>query len=67
MESASRIGVLKHGDYLVPKTEPSDNFLLSKILQDSFFDRASRSGASPPKRANKDDNAPLSQLLHQTV
>lgn len=42
MASASSTGILKHGDDMVPTPESSDKWMLSKILQDSFFDRESR-------------------------
>lgn len=65
--SASRAGVLKHSDHMVPMSESTDKWLLSKILQDKYFGREPMDGASPSERADKDDNNPLSQMMHQTV
>lgn len=52
---------------MVPMPELRDRWLLIKILLDSFFDREPVGGGELAVRANKDDDAPLSQLLHQTV
>lgn len=52
---------------MVPKPESRDKWLLSKVLQDSFFDMEPMDGASLSERADEDDNTPLSQLLHQTM
>lgn len=42
---------LKLGDDLVPMPESMDRWLLSKILQDGFFDKEHVSGTSAFKRA----------------
>lgn len=49
-----------YGDDLVLMPESRDKWLLSKVLQDSFFDKEPVSGASPSEIAEEDDNAPLS-------
>lgn len=67
MASSTRARVLRHGDDLVFIPVSRDRWLLRKILQDDFFDKVLVSAASLFERANEDDNAPLSQLLHQTV
>lgn len=46
--------------------ESRDKWLLSKILEDNFFDREPVSDAHSFKRAEDNDEAFLSQLLHCT-
>lgn len=63
--SSSMDGVLRHGGDMVPVPDLRDRWLLSKITQDNFFGREPVSGPLPAERADEDDNAHLSQLLHQ--
>lgn len=60
MVFASRAGVPRHGNDLVPVPESRDKWLLSKVLQDDFFDREPANGDSPCERIEEDDSAPLS-------
>lgn len=55
MESASWVGILKHGSDKIPMPKSREKWLLSKILQDGFFDREPVSGASSTERADQDD------------
>lgn len=66
MASSSRAGILRYGDG-VPMLEPRHQWLLGKILLDDFFNREPVGGALPAERANDDENAPFSKLLHQTI
>lgn len=66
MASSLRTGILKYDDE-VPLLELRDQRLPSMIVLNSFFDRDLMSGASPVDKAEADDNAPLSEFLHQTI
>lgn len=46
--------------------EPRDQWLLTKIISFSFFDREAVGGTSLVKRLDDEDNAPLSKFLPQT-
>lgn len=67
MASSSWVGVLRHGDDMVPVQESRDRWLLSKILLDNFSDREPVIGGESAERTNEDNDAPLSLLLYQTV
>lgn len=66
---ASRARVRRHAGDLVPMTDTRDRWLLSKILDENFWDRELVNGTSPFERAEGDDNDTvlLSKLIHQTV
>lgn len=53
MVSASRVGVLKYGNNLVLMLESMDKWLLSKVLQDNFFEKEPVGGASVSQRADR--------------
>lgn len=66
---ASRDGLLRHPGDLVPITETRDRCLLSRILEDNFWNREPVNIASPLEHAedNEDDNTFLSQFMYQDV
>lgn len=58
-----KAGILKYGDNVTIQ-EPKHQWLLSRILYDNFFYQEPVGSAFPVERAEDDDNAPLSELLH---
>lgn len=52
---------------MVPMLESRDRWRFSNIILGGFFYRESVSGREPVERGNEEDDAPLSQLLHQTI
>lgn len=66
MASTSRARALKHDDE-APVLESRDQWLLSRILLDSFSVRELVSRALPTERAEGNDDTPLSEFLHQTI
>lgn len=62
----SQVGVLKYSDE-APMPELRDQWLSTRTLSDSFFDKELVGSALAVKRLDDDDNAPLSKFLHQIV
>lgn len=67
MASSSRAGFLRHGNDMVLMPKFCDRWILSKILLDNIFDKEPITDGETTERTNEDDDASLSQLLHQIV
>lgn len=60
---SSRVGLLRHPSDLVSTLETRDRWLLSRMLDDNFWNGEPVNVASP--FGDDDDNTPLSQLMYQ--